>query len=155
MFELEKKKFAQCLVDGMEDMKAAFEVFPTDGKERMKAANLWRRDEEVKGYINEILGVSDKEEPKLMSKEEHIEVLQDIFKDESKEYGLRERLVASEQIAKMQGFITEKKETNNINNKIIVVTRSATNEDWAKGIENQQKQLVERTIEIKQDVAND
>lgn len=148
MFEIEKKKFAKCLVDGMEDMKAAFEVFPTDGKERMKAANLWRKDSEVQAHVKELLGVTEPEKV-LPTKEEHIGELYEIFRDG--EVGVRERLVASEQISRMQGFIVEKTEKNTtINNKILIIPRSGTDEEWERSIKKQQEELVANTLVIKE-----
>lgn len=144
----EKRQFAQLLVDGMDENKAAFEIFPKDPANRMKASIQWRTDSEVIAFTKEILGI-DKKESKLMTKEEHVEMLEEIFKDS--ELDPKHRLVASEQIAKMQGFISEKKETNTtINNKIMVVTRSNTDQEWEKSVAKQQERLVNDVLVIKQ-----
>lgn len=143
----EKKQFAQLLVDGMDENKAAFEIFPKDPANRMKASIQWRTDSEVIAFTKEILGI-DKKESKLMTKEEHIEMLEEIFKDS--ELDPKHRLVASEQIAKMQGFISEKKEQNTtINNKIMVVTKSVTDEEWEEKAKRNQSNLMKGIIEVK------
>lgn len=164
----EKKAFAKCLIDGMDTTRASMTVFPITEtlteqeknhirSKRMIAAVQWETDKEVLAYTKEIMGVEEPL-PELMSKEDHIKELEKIFKDEDgKGYALRERLVASDQIAKIQGFINPDKGNTTVNNKLLIMYNSGTDDEWEKKIAKQQSDLVERTlktIEVK-DVSND
>jgi hypothetical protein len=145
-FESEKRQFAQALIDGLDAGRAAFKVFPTDGANRMKAILQWEKDTEVIAYTKEILGIK---EPQIDKREAHIQKLNDIFDDE--DVAPRDRLVASMQIAQIEGFIAEKVEKNTtINNKILIIPRSATNEEWEKSIKEQQEKLVADTLVVKE-----
>lgn len=156
----EKRAFAKCLIDGMDTTRASMTVFPITEtlteqeknhirSKRMIAAVQWETDKEVLAYTKEIMGVEEPL-PELMSKEDHIKELEKIFKDEeNKGYALRERLVASDQIAKMQGFVTPEKGNTTVNNKIMVITNSGTDDEWAEKIKRNQENLRKGIIEVK------
>lgn len=151
--EEEKRQFAKLIIDGLDENKAAFTIFPKDPANRMKASIQWSKDSEVLAFTKEILGISAPEKT-LPTKEEHISELYGIFRDG--EVGVRERLVASEQISKMQGFISDAKEKNTtVNNKIMIVTRSATDDDWEKAIQAQQNKLVAEVLVDVKDVTDE
>lgn len=161
----EKKSFAKCMIDGMDTTRASMTVFPITENlneqeknqirsKRMIAALQWEKDLEVVAFTKEIMGITEPV-PELPTKEEHVEKLYGIFDDDS--LSLRERLVASDQISKIQGFIVDKKEQNTtVNNKIMIVTKSISDEEWVQKAKLNQENLIKGIIEVKAvDVSND
>jgi hypothetical protein len=144
----QKKAFARELVRMPDDVfRAATIAFPRDMVTAMKASNMWVSDDVVIEEVKKLKGLNENEFG-LPSKEEHVGELYEIFRDGS--LPLRERLVASDQITKIQGFVTDKKEQNTtINNKIMIVTKALTNEEWEKKAQINQDNLMKGIIEVK------
>jgi hypothetical protein len=150
----QKKAFAKALIEHPDEhLKAGFLAFKNNAQLAMKASIQWVSDEIVCTEMKRLMGLTEPES-NLPTKEEHCEKLYKIF---DSDLPLKDRLVASDQIMKIQGFVNPDKGNTTVNNKILIMSNSGTDEDWEKKIAKQQQDLVERTlktIEVR-DVSNE
>ena len=140
-----KRQYALYLIKHKEPYKAARALFPNDMRAHLYAAKEWTHDQFVVDLINEYN--SENPEEILPTKTEYAMAVwnrmqnaafDDDFAKLAKLYG------------EVRGFI-EKPQTNvNIDqsvntNKVLVVKDKGTDEDWQKGLLQQQKKLIEES----------
>lgn|SRR5574343_95257 len=144
-----KREFAYELYSGKDPSEIASRLFPDDFAYRMRVSISWPNDPIVVEEFTRLSGGKKAGEDKeivLPSKERHLEMLYDIFK--SNENRVQDRLMASMQISQLRGFVAEKNEGTTINNKVLVITRSSSDEDWEKKVARNQKDLMNGVVKV-------
>ena len=143
--ENKKRQYAQLYEKLGDRFKAAFQLFPNDTKLAIQVANEWPQDQVVIDFQNEKLLTRDTTD-NLPTKADLARKVWD---------RMNEPLTSDEDFVKMaktyaevMGYI-EKPGTQvnvqNVSNKVMIVREKESDDDWARGLAEQQANLISQS----------
>jgi hypothetical protein len=143
---LDKKlKYAELRSKGIEPFHAARQIFPDDNLQgfALKISQEWEHEEVVVEKLKEVKETEDPEE-RLLSK---ADLCEQIEQDLERCFDYETKIKLLDLYVKIRGFYVKPQEgtgnTTNIQNNIMMVPCSSSDEEWEQNMKAQQAKLIE------------
>lgn len=134
-----KRQFANLLTQLGDPFKAAFKIFPDDSSYAIQIANEWPKDRTVIDILND--GEIALPDEKLPTRNDlKLEIWNRMRSSDDDNFVKMGKLYAE-----VSGFVEKpgaQVNVQNVSNKVMVIKEKESDEQWAKGVIEQQEKLI-------------